>query len=197
MCTAELVTNPANNTKVILYEHQHPVNMAVFGSTGSYAEWGGSEMFLSVLALVVSSALMLFYIQAICEKAMKRRFRRPYFRDLVEAFQLEYPLLRSDSNGKSSFTFEQSHQALKCDFITLKFLLKNGNSTNRRLSSRERLLFSYFRFLLLSLSVRHALRLRGREVVSKLTTLLQFFANSVGERMSLTPLANAQVVRES
>ena len=154
-------------------------------------------MFFSVLVLAVSSALMLFYIQAFCEKAMKQEFNRPYFKEIVSAFQLEYPLLRGDSKAKSSFTFAQSHLALKCDLITLKYLLKNGNPARRCLSGRERLLLSYFHVLLFSLSIRHAFRLREKEVVSKLTTILQFFANSVGERMSLTPLANAQVAHES
>ena len=197
MCTAALVTRECNNTKVILYEYQHPVNMAVFAVLGVTLSGGGFEMFLSVLVLAVSSALMLFYIQAICEKAMKRRFRRPYFRKMVEAFQLEYPLLLGDSEAKSSFTFAQSHLALKCDFITLKYLLKNGSPARRRLTGHEWLLLNYFRLLLLSLSIRHAFRLRDRKVLSKLTTILQFFANSVGERMSLTPLANAQVAHES
>jgi hypothetical protein len=150
-------------------------------------------MFLSAVALALSSALLLFYMQAICEKAMKREFNRPYFKEIIQAFQLEYPLVRDKSKANGSFDFAQSHQALKCDFITLKYLLKNGNPARRRLRSHEWLLLSYFRFLLFSLSVRHAFRLRDREVVSKLTTILQFFANSVGERLSVEPLASAQV----
>jgi hypothetical protein len=150
-------------------------------------------MFLSALALAVSSALILFYTQTICEKAMKREFNRPYFKQIIQAFQLEYPLLRDRSRAKGSFDFAQSHVALKCDFITLKYLLKNGNPERRSLSHHEKLLFGYFRFLLFSLSVRHAFRLRDREVMSKLTAILQFFANSVGERLNVKPLAKAQV----
>jgi hypothetical protein len=150
-------------------------------------------MFLSAVALAVSSALLLFYMETICEKAMKREFTRPYFKQIIQAFQLEYPLLRDGSRAKSSFDFSQSHLALKCDFITLKYLLKNGNPARRHLSRQEKLLFGYFRFLLLSLAIRHAFRLRDREVMSKLTTILQFFANSVGERLNVKPLAEAQV----
>ena len=81
------------------------VKMAVVSSTGSYAKWGGLKMFLSAVALAVSSALMLFYMQTICEKAMKREFSRPYFKQIIQAFQLEYPLLRDDSRAKGSFDF--------------------------------------------------------------------------------------------
>ena len=167
--------------------------MAVVSSTGSYAKWGGLKMFFSAVTLAVSSALLLFYMQAICEKAMKREFNRPYFKQIIEAFQLEYPLLRDDSRAKASFDFAQSHLALKCDFIALKYLLKYGNPARQRLSRHEKLLSGYFRFLLFSLSIRHAFRLSDREAMSKLTTILQFFANSVGERLNVKPLAKAQV----
>jgi hypothetical protein len=154
-------------------------------------------MFLSAVALTVSSAFLLFYMQAICEKAMKREFSRPYFKEIIRAFHLEYPMLRNDSKANNSFDFAQSHLALECDFITLKYLLKNGNPARRRLSGHEWLLSSYFRLLLFSLSIHHAFRLRDREVMSKLATILQFFANSVGEKLSVKPLATAQVTLES
>jgi hypothetical protein len=149
-------------------------------------------MVTSVLVLAVSTALFCFYIQTICEKALKREFSHPYFQDIAKAIKLESPRLRDSFASKTSYSYPDARLALKCDFMTLEYLLKNGAPSCRRLSRSERILVLYFRFLLFSLSIRHAFRLREREVVSKLATILQFFANSVGEKLSISSLAKAQ-----
>jgi len=146
-------------------------------------------MFMSILVLVVSTALFLFYIQICCEKVLRREFSRAYFKDVIEAVGLEYAKLREsvDSNGIPNYA--QMRLGLKCDFFTLKYLLKNGDPSRRRLTRGEKLLGLYFRFLFFSLPVRHALKLKDREAVLRLATILQFFANSVGEKMSVNSFA--------
>lgn len=154
-------------------------------------------MLMSILVLVVSTALFLFYIQTICDQALRREFSRPYFKDIVQAVRLEYPHLRESvtSNGRPDYL--QMRRALKCDFFTLDYLLKKGDSFQRGLHRGERLLGLYFRFLLFSLPVRQALHLKEREAVLRLATILQYFANSVGERMNVSPLAAAESVLNS
>jgi|SRR5579875_1172082 len=142
---------------------------------------------ISVLVLVVSSALFFFYIQAFCEKVLRQEFSHPYFQDILKAIRLEYPRLRDSANASSNYSdvcFD-----LKCDFVTLEFLLKNSDPSRRHLSSRERVLVLYFRFLLFSLPIRHAFKLQERQAVLKLAAILQFFANSLGEKLSANPLA--------
>ena len=60
------------------------------------------------------------------------------------------------------------------------------------MSRAERILVLYFRFLLFCLPIRHVFKLQERESVSKLTTILQFFANSLGEKLSIGSFATAQ-----
>jgi hypothetical protein len=139
---------------------------------------------MSVLVLVVAGALFLFYIQTICEKALRREFSRPYFKNVIQAIQLEYPQLRSSLAEDGPFNYGQARLALKCDFFTLEYMLKNGGLSRPRRACGERLLGLYFRFLLFRLSVRHAFRLQEREVVLKLVSVLQYFANSLGEELS-------------
>ena len=149
-------------------------------------------MILSVLVLVVSSALFFFYIQAFCEKALRREFSRAYFQDVVQAIQLEYPSLLDATAPKASQNYSDARLALECDFVTLSYLLENGDRTRRPLPRREKVLLLYFRFLLFCLPIRHAFKLREKEAVSKLATILQYFANSVGESLSISSLGNAQ-----
>lgn len=153
---------------------------------------------MSVLVLVVSSALFFFYIQAFCEKALRREFSHPYFQDIIKAIQLEYPRLRDSLAANASFfNCSDAYCALKCDFMTLEYLLKNSNPSQRHLSRRERLLVLYFRFLLLSLPIRHAFKLQEKEAVLKLAAILQFFANSVGEKLSVNSFTMAAADLES
>jgi hypothetical protein len=149
-------------------------------------------MFMSILVLAVSTALFLFYLQTSCEMVLRREFSRAYFKDIVHAARLEYPQLRNsvDSNGMRNYA--QMRQALQCDFFAMKSLLKYGDSSRRHLMRGERLLSHYFRFLLFSLPIRHALNLKEREAVLKLASILQFFANSVGETLSVNSFAVAE-----
>lgn len=149
-------------------------------------------MVLSVIVLVVSCALFFFYLQTICEKALRHEFSQPYFQNVVEALRLEYPLLRDASASSSPLNHSDTLLALKCDYMTLSYLLKSGDRTRRFLTRPEKILLLYFRFQLFCLPVRHAFKLHEKESVSKLATILQHFANRVGEQLSVSSFENAQ-----
>ncbi len=158
---------------------------------------GGSSMVMSVLVLVVSSALFLFYIQTLCEKVLRQEFSRPYFQDIINAIRLEYPRLRDSCTTDGSYNYSDACLTLKCDFMTLEYLMKNSDPSRRHLSRRERLLATYFRFLLFSLPIRHAFKLHEKQAVLRLASVLQFFANSVGEKLSVNSLPIAASELES
>ncbi|HET9179273.1 MAG TPA: hypothetical protein VFQ24_13025 [Terriglobia bacterium] len=149
-------------------------------------------MLMSVLVLVMASALLLFYVQTICEKALRREFSQAYFKPIVEAFRLEYPQLWDSVSSRSPLDYAQTRFALKCDFITLRYLLRNGGPSRRGLARTQRLLELYFHLLLYSLTIRQALNLSQREGVLRLASVLQYFANSLGERVNVTSLSTAQ-----
>ncbi|HEX5411621.1 MAG TPA: hypothetical protein VFZ27_07140 [Terriglobia bacterium] len=147
---------------------------------------------MSVLVLVTASALFLFYVQTICEKVLRREFSQAYFRQIIEVFRLEYPQLRDSVSSKNPIEYAQARFALKCDFTTLEYLLKNGDPSRQGLARAERLLGIYFRVLLFSLAIRHALSLGEREAVLRLASVLEYFANSLGERFTVTSLSTIQ-----
>lgn len=147
-------------------------------------------MLISLLILVVSAALFFFYIQALCERVIRREFDRAYCQDVINAIQLEYPRLRDAILKRAPFAYSDARLALQCDFTTLEYLLKNADRTERHWSPREKILFLYFRFLLSCLPVRHALKRGENEAVLKLATILQFLANLVGERLTVGPVGD-------
>jgi hypothetical protein len=147
---------------------------------------------ISVLILAVSSALFFFYMQAFCEKALRREFSRPYFQDIIQAIQLEYPGLRDSVASDASLDYSYARFTLRCDFITLEYMLNNNDPAHWHLPRREKILILYFRFLLFWLPIRHAFKLGEKEAVLRLATVLQYFANSLGEKLSAIPLGNPQ-----
>ena len=149
-------------------------------------------MWLSFGVFAVSTALFLFYVQTICQKALRREFSRPYFRDVLDAVRLEFPRLCEDTGLSRSLGFNDIRLALRCDFVMLEYLLKHADPARRPLPGQERILLLYFRWLLFWLPVRHAFRVREKEAVAKLAAILQHFANVVGEQVSVNPAQQAQ-----
>lgn len=149
-------------------------------------------MVMSVAVLVASAALFFFYIQAICQKILRQEFSHPYFQEIIGAVQLEYPRLRDSYASNRPGDYRNARMVLKWDFFTLKYLLRNGDPARRHLSRREKILTLYFRLMFFSLPIRHALNFREKEAMLELASTLQFFANSVGEKLSVYSIAPAQ-----
>jgi hypothetical protein len=69
-------------------------------------------------------------------------------------------------------------------------LLKNAAKVKSRFAPAERLLMVYFRLVLFSLALRHRLGLGEKPAILRLTDILQYFANVVGERVSKVRYGN-------
>jgi hypothetical protein len=141
-------------------------------------------MFLAALILIISTALFFFYVQAVCQKILRRKFEQEFFLPIVNANRLEFPAVRKAlEEFDVPVDYPRLRMMLKCDFLALTYLLKNAANTKQRFSHEERLLIYYFRWVFFSFVVRHMLRLREKPAILKLTAILQYFANVVGQRV--------------
>jgi len=148
-------------------------------------------MVLPILILVTSLALCLFYVQVTCRTILNREFQREYFRSVVSASRLEFLSVRKHlETSERGLNYSEARMALACDYLTLTYLLKNAANTERTYSRQERLLMLYFRALLASFSISHVLRLNERGAALKMTAVLQYFANVLGERVFQTALSS-------
>ena len=148
-------------------------------------------MFVPALILIVSTALLFVYFQAVCQKILRRRFTQEYFQTIVNANRLEFPSVqRSIEDFGASVQYSRLTVMLKCDFVVLTYLLKNVNNVYQRFTYEERLLILYFRVLFVSLIMRHWLRLRENSAVLNLVAILEYFANVVGERIDTVRFGN-------
>jgi hypothetical protein len=140
---------------------------------------------MAALILILSVALFFFYLEATCKKILRREFSQEFFQSIVNANRLEFPSVRKAiEDFNSPVEYPRLTVMLKCDFLSLTYLLKNAANVNQRYSKDEFLLICYFRLVFASLRVRHLLKLRETPAALKLASILQYFANVVGERVN-------------
>jgi hypothetical protein len=148
-------------------------------------------MALAALILILSSAFFLFYLQVTCQRLLRRQFDREYFLAIVNANRLEFPAVRRTlEEFNAPVDYPRLRMMLKCDFLALTYLLKNAVNVDQRYSREEQLLMLYFRLGFASLITRHWLRVREKSAILKLTAILQYFANVVGQRVDTVRFAN-------
>ena len=148
-------------------------------------------MIVSILILVFSTGLLFFYLQTVCERILRHSFRRTYFRSIVDANRLEFPSVRKTVEELGEpVDYAQVRLTIKCDFLALTYLLKNAANARQRYTRQELLLVAYFRAVYASLLLRHWLKLAERPAVLKLTTILEWFANVVGQRVAYVRFGN-------
>src|SRR5690242_1184673 len=142
-------------------------------------------MFLAGLVLVLSTALFFFYFQATCQKFLRRQFEQEYFRSIVSANRLEFLSVQNALQQYGApIDYSRLRMMLKCDFLALTYLLKNAANVSQSYSREERLLMAYFRVVFFSLVTRHVLRMKEKPAVLKLTAILQYFSNVVGQTVT-------------
>ncbi|HEV2493710.1 MAG TPA: hypothetical protein VG204_11650 [Terriglobia bacterium] len=143
-------------------------------------------MFPAIVILILSGALFMFYLQAICQRILRRRFEYDFYQLIVNANRLEFPLVREAlEEFDAAVDYPRFRMQLECDFLALSYLLKNARNIRHCFSYEERLLMVYFRAILAGLGVLHALGLNERAAVLKLASILEYFANVVGDRVNI------------
>jgi len=148
-------------------------------------------MVLAALILILSTAFFFFYLQVTCQRILLRQFDREYFLAIVNANRLEFPALRQMlEEFNAPVDYPRLQMMLKCDFLALTYLLKNAVNVHQRYSREERLLMLYFRLVFASLITRRWLRVSEKPAILKLTAILQYFANVVGQRVNTVRFAN-------
>ena len=148
-------------------------------------------MIVSWLILALSAAMVFFYFQATCQRILRRQFDLEYFRSIANANRLEFPSLRKalEESG-APIEYSRLRGALRCDFLALTYLLRNVANSKGRYSNEERLLILYFYTQSLSLAVRRMLKLSDNKVTLRMTSVLQYFANVVGQRVGAVKLGS-------
>ena len=148
-------------------------------------------MFLAALILILSTAMFFFYFQATCQKILRRKFEQEFFQSIVNANRLEFPSVRKSLEDVDlALEYPRLRMMLKCDFLALTYLLKNAANASQRYTREETFLVLYFRWLFFSMVMRRLLRMKEKPAVLKITAVLQYFANVVGQRVNSVRFGN-------
>ena len=148
-------------------------------------------MIFATIVLVTSAALCVFYLQVTCQNILRREFEREFFKSIVSANRLEFLFIRrSLEEFDTPVDYAWVRLALKCDYLALTYLLKNAANSKRSYSREERLLMFYFRTLFLILAIFHAFKISEKSAILHMTTILEYFANILGERVSHVRFGN-------
>jgi len=151
-------------------------------------------MALAWLILALSMAIFFFFFQATCQKILSRQFEREFFVSIANVIRLEFPsLLRALAEPGATLDYSRLPRMLKCDFNALTYLLRSTARANQRCSREERFLMLYFRWQLISLAARQILKGDEKRAVLKLVSVLHYFANVVGQRVSTEGFGSLQV----
>jgi hypothetical protein len=151
---------------------------------------------LAWVILTLSIATVFLYFQATCERILRRQFEREHFQTIAKVIRLEFPSLQESLEWIGApVDHSRLAKTLKDDFLALTYLLKNVATANRRYSKDERILILYFHLQFLTLAVRRLLRVGEKKAILKLTSVLGYFANVVGQQVDIMQrLANAAEV---
>ena len=148
-------------------------------------------MFMATLILILSTALFFFYLQGVCQKILRRQFAQSFWQAIAHANGFEFPSIRHAlKESDAAMQYPSLMLGLRRDFQALTYLTKNAANVNQRYTYEERFLILYFKFVFLSLVTRHWLRLQEKPAALKLTAILEYFANVVGERVDLLRFGN-------
>ena len=139
---------------------------------------------ISVIIGVLSLAILFVYLQNFCEQVLGRHFEDPLPEPIVDANRLEFPYVRKTlEEFDTPLDYPRFSMHLKCDYLALVYLLKNAANKERRLTGSERVLAMYFRVLSGTLAAMHLIKFGERAVLLKMTEVLEYFANVLGERI--------------
>jgi hypothetical protein len=153
-------------------------------------------MILAWLILTLSMAMAFFYFQTTCQKILRRPFEGEPFQSIANVVRLEFPSLRKSlEEFGAPVDYHRLCKMLRCDFLALTYLLKNGADLKRRYSNEDFLLTLYFRWHLLSLAVRSQLKAGEKKAILRLTSVLEYFANVVGQQMNTGGCGNSATAR--
>ena len=148
-------------------------------------------MFEATMILIISTALLLFYLQTACQKILRSRAHQEYYHSIVNANRLEFPFVRSAiEDYDAPLDYTRFRMQLKCDYLALTYLMKNALNSRRRLSRDEKILALYSNALFFLLSVFHLAGVGEKSVMLRLASILQYFGNVLGERVSKVRFGN-------
>lgn len=156
-----------------------------------------SATFVSIFVLLSSVALLLLWAKSLTRSILGTPFQQDYSREVAEANRLEFLNVRQAlrEEPEQGGDFADALSSLERDYEALSYLLRNAATLQvGRYTRAERLLILDFQLLRVWARVSRFLGLQAwRSSLLRMTTILEYFGNVVGQRLATFP---AQVLSQ-
>jgi hypothetical protein len=150
-------------------------------------------MLLAALIVILSTAMLVCHFQVTCQGILRHQFNPEYFQTIARANFLEFLSLPKSLDGVGARpAYPAVWGMLERDFRWLTYFLKYAANVDLSYSKAERCLILYYRWHRLSWAVRHLVKAEEKKAIERLTSVLQYFANVVGERVALCKVSDVR-----
>jgi len=146
---------------------------------------------VSGLILVMSAAMLVFWLRSACRSILAERFGQNFSAEVAEANQLEFLTIRKAlaDSAEGEVDYGGYLGALERDYEALTYLLRNAATVHvGRYTHQERLLVADFALLRVWVRVKKLVGMSSWQTgLTEMATILEYFGNVVGQRLVTFP----------
>ena len=145
-------------------------------------------MFVSILIIVISLMLFLYWFRYMCVMILSAKHSRDYAVQIAQANQLSFLDARDRLMGEpNSASLGSLHRSLDRDYRLLIYLLRHAANYQLRSQAIEHrvLMIDYYLMKAWFYLVRKVSRSQARSALLEMTAILNYLANSMGERVAV------------
>lgn len=149
-------------------------------------------MVASILIIVFSVALFVYWFRYTCLLILSARTAQDYARQVAEANQLGFLDTQTDLAGTAEISLDAVHSALSRDYQVITYLLSHAGNLKSQENGLEQLMLRIdFRIMsALYQVVPKGSPAHAKKVLSEMADIIGHFANTMGERQAANSAAS-------
>jgi hypothetical protein len=144
-------------------------------------------MVASILIIVFSAALFVYWFRYTCQLILSARTAKDYSRQVAQANQLGFLDVQSQLAAAAGLQFDALHSALARDYRAITYLLSHAGSVQGEDNGLEQLMLR-IDFRIMSVLYRMVPKSspgQAQRVLSEMADIVGHFANAMGERQAV------------
>jgi hypothetical protein len=141
-------------------------------------------MIASVLIIVLSVALFVYWFRYTCLLILSTKTARNYSEAIAEANRLSFPEVYSRLRADAGGNLDALRDALERDYRLLTHLIQNSGYDAGADELEQRLLMLDFSLMRCWYAVARCLGITRAHALSEMCDIVSHFANSMGQRMA-------------
>jgi hypothetical protein len=148
-------------------------------------------MVASILIIVFSVALFVYWFRYTCLLILSARTAQDYAKQVAQANQLGFLEVQSQLANAAGQSFDALHSALARDYRALTYLLSHAGSFQGEENGLEQIMLRIDFHMMSALYrvVPKSSPAHAQKVLSEMTKIVSHFANTMGERQSAGSVA--------